>query len=469
MKNLLPQCENPAIILNPHLKDLILLYRNYHYNGDSYQLEFDQVSRWYLDFPYKKFGYIKRCITLDDLPLYYVVDGKGERQPMFMAVPCGKCSLCTEKKANDWVTRAMCESQTSTSIPIFFTLTYNDFCLPKNGVRKGAMQRFMKRLRINIDRYCGFKTKIRYFICAEYGSQTKRPHYHGILWNLPLFEPRHLDEIIDKSWSFATNKKFYDSVPSHVDKYGQPLFKFYDTRDKRYRVKYGFTRSSVCNDGRVRYAMKYMRKDADIPHKQNNIFFLASRRGGIGSLWLEKKLQEYRDNPQLLDVTLTDIWSGEQYTGALPKFFKTKIAPCQSQIISKEIRDTFKLWNYWSNKFHTWLGFHYTPNQRVLDKYPTLVFHKAQICDGSARLMLKQGKTDIDSFTRDMSKIIDYLEFKLLTYDYDINLARSVPTYKEKHLNCIEKFISSQPDIPIVDKVASVRYRRLRAKQREII
>ena len=241
MKNLLPQCEHSAIILNPHLKDLILRYRNYHCNGVDYSLNEHVHSRWYLEFPYGRFGRIKRSITIDDLPLYYVVDGDGERQPMFMAVPCGKCVICTERKANEWVTRSMCESQTSTSVPIFFTLTYNDFCLPKNGVRKGAMQRFMKRLRINIDRYCGFKVNIRYFICAEYGTKTKRPHYHGILWNLPLFEPKHLDDIIDKSWSFATNKKFYDTVPSQLDKYGHPLFKYHDRDKDVYRVKYGYT------------------------------------------------------------------------------------------------------------------------------------------------------------------------------------------------------------------------------------
>ena len=444
------------------------MYRNYHANGTSVCLDDRQHSRWYVDFPYSKFSRIKRTIAVDDISLYYVVDGRGERQPMFLSVPCGKCVCCTEKKAKEWITRAMCESQTSTSIPIFFTLTYNDFCLPHNGVRKGAIQRFMKRLRINIERYCGFKTNLRYFICAEYGTKTKRPHYHGILWNLPLFEPRHLDDIIDKSWSFATNQKFYNSVSDDVDKYGNPLYKYFDEKTKTYRVKFGFTRTSVCNDGRVRYAMKYMRKDCDVPTGKNPIFFLASRRGGIGSSWLKNKLQEYRDNPSLINVEITDVWSGQQYRGVLPQYFKNKIAPSASLLIKKDIRDTFKLWNYLSNRFHTMIGFSYTPNKRVIEHYPTLPYHDCKIYDGYCRVLKKDDKFDLDAYTRDKAKILDYLEWKLLNYDYDVTLARSVPKYKEQHLVYIEKFLNAQPSTTIFDKSFNIKLSRQRSKIREL-
>ena len=468
MKNLLPQCENPAIILNPNLKDLILLNRNYHCNDVHITLDTRQHARWYLNFPYRKFYLIKRSITIDDLPLYYVVDATGERVPMFMAVPCNKCSICTERKANEWVTRSMCESQTSVSQPVFFTLTYNDFCLPHNGVRKGAMQRFMKRLRINIERYCGFKTNIRYFICAEYGTKTKRPHYHGILWNLPLFEPRHLDDVINKSWSFATNRKFYDSVPSDLDQYGKPIFKFHDEKADVYRVMYGYTRTSICTDGRVRYAMKYMRKECDIPYKKNNIFFLSSRKGGIGSQWIESKINEYRKNPQLLDVQLTDVWSGQKYCGCLPKFFKLKICPYNSLLIKKEIRDNFKLWNYLSNKFHTYIGFDYSPNKRVIEHYPTLPYHQCKIYDGSSKLLSK-AHVQLDDYTRDLSKMIDYLEWKLLEYDYDVSLARSAPIYKKEHLKYVENFISSQLVESVADKSYRIKYHRQISRHRELL
>lgn len=467
MKNLLPQCEHPAIILNPNIKDLILKYRNYTLNGKEYRLL--DISKWYLEFPYRKFGRIKRSISIDDIPLYYVVDGNGERQPLFMAVACGKCVLCTEKKSNEWVTRSVCESQVSCSPPIFFTLTYNDFCLPKNGVRKGACQRFMKRLRINLERYMECKCPIRYFMCSEYGSESGRAHYHGILWNLPLLDSKNITYLIQKSWSFDVSKKFFDFVPNLLDKRGDPVLKYYDYKDKRHRILYGYTTNSVCTEGRVRYAMKYMRKDATIPEGKNNIFFLSSRRGGLGSSWIETKIDEYRKNPKLLDVSLTDIWSGKQFRGSLPTFFKNKISPSNSMLIKKDIRDTFKLWNYYSNKFHTFIGYHYTPNKRVLEHYPSLYYHQTSVYDGESRRMLKRGKTDIDAYTRDLAKIIDYYEWKLLNYDYDVTLARSIPEYRDKHLKFVELFVQSQPSVSISDKVALIKSRRLRSRHREML
>ena len=467
MKNLQCQCEHPAIILNPNLKDIILKYGNYHLNGRSYTVSLHEHSKYYLDFPYKKFGYIKRSLNSVELSNYYVVDSAGEHIPMFYAVGCGKCAICRDKKANEWSTRAMCESQTSCSPPIFFTLTYNDICLPSNGVRKGACQRFMKRLRINLNRYMKCKCNIRYFMCAEYGTKTKRPHYHGILWNLPLLEPKHLTYLIQKSWSFDVTKKFWDTIPSTLDKYNQPVYKYYDDKDKRYRVLYGYTTNSVCTEGRVRYAMKYMRKDGEVPHGKRTLFYLASRRGGIGSEWITSKLNEYRNNPSLLNVSLTDVWSGVKYDGVLPRYFKDKIAPSPSKLVPKEIRDNFKLWNYLSNKFHTFIGFDYTPNKRVIEHYPSLYYHQCRIYDGTSRVMLKSNNTDIDSFTRDKAKLIEYLEWKLLNYDYDVSLARSVPVYKRKHLQCVERFIQSQPVVDIPDKVYQLNRARVRRSYSE--
>ncbi len=481
MKNLLVNCSKPAIILNPNLKDIILLHGHCYLNHERFEVGYNK-SKWYIEFPYRKFARVKSGLNQEDLDRYYVVDGDGEHLPLFLCVPCGKCPICTERKATDWKTRAMCESQVSCSPPIFFTLTYNDFCLPWNGVRKGAIQRFMKRLRVNFDRYCGFKSNIRYYACAEYGSKTARAHYHGILWNLPLLMPEHVDELIEKSWSFATNKRFYDSVPDRRDKFGKPIFKFYHKEDKTYRVMYGYTRSSICTEGRVQYAMKYMRKDATIPEGKNNIFFLASRRGGIGRQWIESKVQEYRKYPSLLSVKLTDIWSSKVYEAPLPRYFKDYICPCTSRLIKKEIRDKYKQWNYYSNVFHTLIGHHYTPNPRVIKHYPTLPYHATDVYIGHRKRLAKEIAQDemnqchkltttdyFDSFTRDYQKIIDYLEWSLLQYEYDVDLAKSTPNYKKEHLKAIEVVMDAQPVQTIPDKLATIHRRRLRSKQRELL
>lgn len=480
MKNLHVNCEHPAIILNPNLKDIILLHGNYYLNDRRVDVGIANSSM-YIDFPYKKFGAIKRTLTEDDLPHYYVIDGMGERLPLFLSVACGKCTICTERKKNEWKTRAVCESQTSQSQPIFFTLTYNDFCMPCNGVRKGAIQRFMKRLRINVERYCGFKTNIRYYVCAEYGTKTKRPHYHGILWNLPLLLPEHVDDLIDKSWSFATNKKFYDSVPNKFDKYRKPVYKFYHTADKTYRVKYGYTLSSVCTQGRVKYAMKYMHKDAVIPNGCNDIFYLASRRGGIGRQWIDSKVAEFRKYPSLLSVKLKDIWSGDDYEGTLPRYFKDIICPPISRLIKKDIRDKFKLWNYYSNKFNTLVNYDYTPNPKVIAKYPTLPYHRCKVYDGELKRLIKQIQLDerlqchklnvrdyIDKITTELHKIIDYLEWSLLQYDYDVGLAVSSLIYKKEHIRYIDMYIEANPSSAVSDIAYNIRYNRRLASYREI-
>lgn len=64
----------------------------------------------------------------------------------------------------------------------FLTLTYDDNHNPiKLNYRD--IQLFIKRLR---KIYKDFK--IKYFYCGEYGETTFRPHYHMIIYNLPIYD-----------------------------------------------------------------------------------------------------------------------------------------------------------------------------------------------------------------------------------------------------------------------------------------
>ena len=109
-------------------------------------------------------------------------DGKGTtiRTP----VPCGKCYACLSRNRSQWAFRLQKEQRYS-ECSHFVTLTYDDSQLEYNDegypvVSKRDVQLFLKRLR---KQYKG--VKIRYFITSEYGPQTQRPHYHGILFNIP--------------------------------------------------------------------------------------------------------------------------------------------------------------------------------------------------------------------------------------------------------------------------------------------
>lgn len=101
-------------------------------------------------------------------------------------VPCGKCPECAKARVNSWLFRIQKELEDSSN-PLFITLTYDETHVPKtpNGLLtldKTDVQKFFKRLR---KRYAKQSDKqIRYYAVGEYGSNTKRPHYHAILFNL---------------------------------------------------------------------------------------------------------------------------------------------------------------------------------------------------------------------------------------------------------------------------------------------
>lgn len=61
----------------------------------------------------------------------------------------------------------------------FITLTYDDQHLPAHGdLVYPHFQSFMRKLRREYP-----NRNIRFYMCGEYGSINKRPHYHAILFN----------------------------------------------------------------------------------------------------------------------------------------------------------------------------------------------------------------------------------------------------------------------------------------------
>lgn len=96
-------------------------------------------------------------------------------------VPCGKCYECTSNKRDAWTFRLMNELSNCDSA-IFVTLTYNDENLKK--LNKDDVQLFMKRLRYENGKVIKKGKPVKYYLTAEYGGQTKRPHYHAVIYNL---------------------------------------------------------------------------------------------------------------------------------------------------------------------------------------------------------------------------------------------------------------------------------------------
>lgn len=162
-------------------------------------------------------------------------------------VPCGKCTGCRADQSLMWSIRAYHES-TLHEKNSFLTLTYSDDNLPDDKkINKNDLQLFFKRMRK--------KYKLRYIACGEYGDQTKRPHYHAIIFGQDFRE-----EKIEISDELYTNEKLVKMWGlGHV-------------------TIAGVTMSSIC------YVCGYVHKkiaDADT-------FNLASRRPGIGHHWLDR-------------------------------------------------------------------------------------------------------------------------------------------------------------------------------------
>lgn len=131
-------------------------------------------------------------------PVFIMQNGKR------LFVPCGKCYCCLSRRRNDWTFRLKNEQKNSFTAH-FCTLTYSDETLPEDGkLKKRDLQLFLKRLRTEQDRSIERVLKadkmalkwpsIKYYACGEYGTKTKRPHYHAIIFNI---HPRIFDKVVD--------------------------------------------------------------------------------------------------------------------------------------------------------------------------------------------------------------------------------------------------------------------------------
>lgn len=115
-----------------------------------------------------------------------------DARKMSTPYPCGQCLHCRINRARVWTHRLLLE-QKSHAASVFVTLTYSDEFIPADSsLEPSDIQLFLKRLR-----YFLGDRKIRYYVVGEYGTATKRPHYHGALFGIGLED----ENLILRSWS----------------------------------------------------------------------------------------------------------------------------------------------------------------------------------------------------------------------------------------------------------------------------
>lgn len=167
---------------------------------------------------------------------------------MPVQIPCGKCITCKADQALMWSVRAYHES-TLHRENCFITLTYDDANLPPDGkIQKEELQLFFKRLRKKIH-----PLKIRYIACGEYGEQTRRPHYHAIIFGTDFLHDK--DPINENLYTSATLASCWG---------------------------HGLVSIAPVNLATIMYVCGYANKKLADP----DTFSLMSRRPGIGKDWL---------------------------------------------------------------------------------------------------------------------------------------------------------------------------------------
>ena len=125
-------------------------------------------------------------------------------------VPCGKCPDCRKRRVSGWSFRLLEELKRRATSAHFLTLTYEDMKLPYSPTGNMTLdssdqEHYQKQVKKHTDgtvetywtlntkrhlqlffkllRKANPGVKIRYYAVGEYGSKTKRPHYHIILFN----------------------------------------------------------------------------------------------------------------------------------------------------------------------------------------------------------------------------------------------------------------------------------------------
>lgn len=140
--------------------------------------------------------------------------------------PCGKCNHCRRNKQSQWKARLLLESLDH-EWTSFVTFTYNDLHCPPT-TRKQDAQRLIKRLRKLWHAKTG--RTLRYYLVAEIGSRTGRPHYHAIIFGVPFTEQSIFEDAWRKnigsprkpkyaSLGFIQSREFTEARAGYVVKY----------------------------------------------------------------------------------------------------------------------------------------------------------------------------------------------------------------------------------------------------------
>ena len=219
-----------------------------------------------------------------------------------MEVPCGRCMGCRIDRTRDWSIRITHEAQMHEE-NCFITLTYNDDNLPLE-LGYEDFQKFIRRLRKKTG------AKIRFYMCAEYGERTQRPHYHAILFGYNFPDRTHLP--------LAKSDRLYESaLLNKLWPYGYASIGGVSPTSAAYVARYLNKKQSDYNpDGSPVDATAILDPDTGVIRPRQPAFSKMSLKPGIGESWLKKYFS---------DVFPADrvVWNGQ--VKPAPKYYRDKL------------------------------------------------------------------------------------------------------------------------------------------------
>lgn len=188
-----------------------------------------------------------------------------------MVIPCGRCMDCRLAYSREWALRCMHEAQIAGESS-FVTLTYDDAHLPVDwNLNYRHFQLFMHRLRKSAP------GRGRFFMCAEYGDDYGRPHYHAILFGC-VFPDRVY-------WKSVDGIRYY--LSDELSKlWGQGFVSIGDAtmQSAGYVARYNLKKITGPEAGSV---YQFVTPDGEVVMRDAP-FCQGSLRPGIGARWFER-------------------------------------------------------------------------------------------------------------------------------------------------------------------------------------
>lgn len=402
-------------------------------------------------FPYKTLSYRSYGVNKDNIDNYYALNAvTGEMLNVYQLVPCRKCVECRNQHLTELYNRMLLEESTHKFRSLFFTLTYSDENLPKDGVSIQDMRLFFNRFYTYLRRvgYSGPTPRHIYF--AEYAPDTFRPHYHGLIFGLDVFS----------CWRY-----FLDFTKFFHDTWGK-----------------GHTHIKHFEPCGYKYIAKYLLKPKIEKPGLNPIFWFGSRvGGGIGSPVLNDHNFIDAVNKHNSTFRFPIKIHDQIYTVTVPKFLRDKIYSPLSKCLPSEVKSAILNINFTLHKMHRLLElypdyevylsrFDFVFPPELVDKFPS---HSYIAEYGSTPydlipddiLIGVTPKMLIADFNQNYDILCNFVRSDKYSKYLDMSLHRSL--YLSSFHNHVQKYIDSLP--PENDRFVMLQSELNKVKQRHHI